>query len=52
MSRLLASGFDPILVSFVNFVVRGILESGASLSGRKHDAGFLDPASMCRRLFG
>jgi len=26
--------------------------SGASLSSRKHRAGFLDPASMCLRLFG
>jgi hypothetical protein len=26
-------------------------KSGASLSGRKHHAGFLDPAPMCLRLF-
>jgi hypothetical protein len=26
--------------------------SGASLPGRKHRAGFLDPASVCLRLFG
>jgi hypothetical protein len=25
---------------------------GASLSGREHHAGFLDPASMFLRLFG
>jgi hypothetical protein len=36
---------------FVNlFIVEKT--SGAPLSGRKHHAGFLDPAFMCLRLFG
>ena len=52
MTGLLACRFDPILVSFVNFVVRKIPGSGASLSGPKHHAGFLDPAPMYLRLFG
>jgi hypothetical protein len=40
---------DEGLVSILGF---DPFASGASLSGRKHRAGLLDPAFMCLRLFG